>query len=352
VLNYGQGISCSNCKINNLTCSNVSTTPLFLQMQSGNSEGGAVIAIVVVLLFVFILTGGIIAYVILRRRKKRSIDSLQPSLTIAMDNIQSEDDFKSLQQAEIPFNELVFKEKLGAGAFGVVFKGEFRMIDVAIKQLKEGAINMKQLHEFRLEMKILKELRPHQNIITFLGVCTDEKQLCMVTAYCANGSLDKYLRNNEISKEQQLKWIKGIALGMFHLTKEGTVHRDLAARNVLLDEGLIPKISDFGLSRYTFGNSEEAQTTKSEVGPLKWMAPESLKLKQYSEKSDVWSFGVTCWEIINQQEPYPNQDPYLVSVQVLTEKKFPSLPPKSEYPSIHKLMASCFNYLPDKKTNI
>ena len=73
----------------------------------------------------------------------------------------------------------------------------------------------------------------------------------------------------------------------------------LACRNILLDENLRPKISDFGLSRFV--EDETGGTTKTEVGPLMWMSPEQLSKKVYSEKSDVWSFGVTCWEIINQQ---------------------------------------------------
>lgn len=100
---------------------------------------------------------------------------------------------------------------------------------------------------------------------------------------------------------------------MHHLSKEGICHRDLASRNVLLDENFKPKISDFGLSRFVHTGS--SSTTKfvlfclrpltdlllrSEVGPLKWMAPESLRDRLYSEKSDVWMFGVVCFEIMNR----------------------------------------------------
>merc|ERR1712146_108664 len=84
--------------------------------------------------------------------------------------------------------------------------------------------------------------------------------------------------------------------GMSHLHTEGIIHRDLATRNILLSEGLTPKISDFGLSR--FGAPDDDNQTKSDVGPLKWMAPEAIKARVYGKKTDVWSYGVTVWEIV------------------------------------------------------
>ncbi len=74
------------------------------------------------------------------------------------------------------------------------------------------------------------------------------------------------------------QFINGIALGMFHLTKEGFVHRDLSARNVLLDKKLQPKISDFGFARFI--GDDTAMNTKSDFGPVKWMAPETINAKQ------------------------------------------------------------------------
>jgi fibroblast growth factor receptor 1 len=71
---------------------------------------------------------------------------------------------------------------------------------------------------------------------------------------------------------------------MEFLASQGIIHRDLAARNVLLDKNLIAKISDFGLSR--LGNGSNVVYSKSDIGPLKWMSPEAVQKKKYSEKSD------------------------------------------------------------------
>ena len=82
--------------------------------------------------------------------------------------------------------------------------------------------------------------------------------------------------DEKISNDDKVGFCKGIASGMGHLHAENIIHRDLAARNILLDAGKKnPKVSDFGLSRRCFGEVENQ--TKSDVGPLKWMAPEAIK---------------------------------------------------------------------------
>jgi len=141
--------------------------------------------------------------------------------------------------------------------------------------------------------------------------------------------------------------MRGISSGMLHLHKEGIIHRDLAARNVLLDKDYEPIIADFGLSRVVSGASTTAMT-KSDVGPIKWMPPESLVNKTYSIKSDVWAFGVTCWEILARSEPYPDLEPLEVAFKVVQEGMrltIPSICP----PEVAVIIKSCWAHNRDDR---
>ncbi|XP_078573761.1 tyrosine-protein kinase receptor Tie-1-like [Branchiostoma floridae x Branchiostoma japonicum] len=104
--------------------------------------------------------------------------------------------------------------------------------------------------------------------------------------------------------EQLIRFGIDVANGMSHLAAMECVHRDLAARNVLLGENLVAKVSDFGLSRDIYENSEYVKSTKSKL-PLRWMAYESLFYNVYTSQSDAWSFGVLLWEIMTMGKlPY------------------------------------------------
>jgi len=161
-----------------------------------------------------------------------------------------------------------------------------------------------------------------------------------------NGSLRQYLDTEaNISNDRKINIISGIAKGMFHIHKEGIVHRDLAARNILLGPSFEPKITDFGMSRVLIESDVNQQQTNSNVGPLKWMAPESISSRAYSQKSDVWSFGVVMWEIVEQDQPYGSMDPLHCAFHVATKQLSLVIPTK--IPQIVDLMKNCLKFDPE-----
>jgi len=248
-----------------------------------------------------------------------------------------------LQPFEIPIHELTFDREVGRGAYGVVYLGTWRDSEVAIKKLQlenaSGATFDKELRAFQDEAQVMKGLRPHANVILLLGI-TPPPELCIVAEYCENGSLYALLHSDAIVDDnQKIKFCKGIASGMSHLHTEGIIHRDLATRNILLSEGNTPKISDFGLSR--FGNADDDNQTKSDVGPLKWMAPEAIKARVYGKKTDVWSYGVTVWEIVARDDPFRGTDPLTVATQVCYDGlRLPMVP--GTPPILVELMSAVF----------
>jgi len=255
-----------------------------------------------------------------------------------------EDDTKYL----LDFGELEMDKELGRGAFGVVFKGTWRGSPVAIKQLlNQEFLGEKELEEFQREAKLMKSLRPHVNIVTFLGITSAPNPLCIVTEFMGLGSLQSFLQKQQTLSTEQLKTIiTGIAAGICHLHREGIVHRDLAARNVLMSTGFQVKVSDFGMSRIT---SSGAGKTKTETGPLKWMAPECLKHRIYSNKSDAWAFGITIWETVCLgAEPYPGLMPVEAAVSV-ADGVLKSDMPKNCPALLEYVMQECWKTKPEDR---
>ncbi|KAL6050509.1 Tyrosine kinase, catalytic domain [Balamuthia mandrillaris] len=277
----------------------------------------------------------------------------------------------------IRFKDLEFGEQIGQGSFGVVYRGTWRLTDVAIKMLNN--LTEEQLKEFRQEVELMQNLRPHSNVVLLLGVCLEEDHpLCIITELMPKGSLLRFLQSEEgkqLGEKQMVSIVRGIAAGMQHLHEEKIIHCDLSARNVLLTETLEGKVADFGMSRVL--NAEEDQhKTVSNMGPIRWMvrsfvssflpfvmlirlfifilfsssqAPESLREQVYSTKSDVWAFGVLLWEMASQgQMPYSHLKVTQVSVQVAS-KGLCLQPPEGTPPIFAELMQQCFQQDPEDR---
>ena len=220
---------------------------------------------------------------------------------------------------EIDFAEIqLVQPPIGSGAFGVVSRGQWRGVDVAVKQVLAAEID---LDEFRREALTWQRLQHHPNIAHLIGVCTNRYPFCLVSEFYPRGSLfDILIKRREDVEWSRLVWVTmTAAAGILHLHKEDVVHRDISARNILVqvvDGRWIAKVADFGLSRVKSKVAVEHQT-KTAVGATKWLAPETLMEARYSEKSDVFSFGITMWEILYRAEPYDALTPAAVSMQVV-----------------------------------
>ena len=141
-----------------------------------------------------------------------------------------------------------------------------------------------------------------------------------------------------------MRVLRDAASGVLHLHKENIVHRDIAARNFLLDRHYNVFVTDFGLARIKLAAYAH---TKSSLGPVRHMAPESFK-KRYSDKSDSFSFGTFIWECTHRDEPFKGLDAFEVAtgvvdgslrLEIVTQKIHPQLMIDNVLP---KLMIDCW----------
>jgi serine/threonine protein kinase len=242
----------------------------------------------------------------------------------------------------VPYSELIFLQEIGAGGFSRVHIGEWQRTTVALK------VSTSSTSEFYREATLMVNMRPHPNVVQILGLSTDGPFPALILEYCSGGSLDKLLKDKEkeVTDAYRLRIISGVSKGMYHLHKANIVHRDLAARNILLSGDGEPKVSDFGLSRPL--SETLVGTTKSNIGPIRWMAPESLSFNEYSKASDIWSFGIVVWEIITRKEPHTDIDPIEVGVRIRDEHLVPPIPEDCD-PMWRDLMLKCWNTDPEQR---
>ncbi|KAL5772596.1 hypothetical protein ACOSQ2_012520 [Xanthoceras sorbifolium] len=196
-----------------------------------------------------------------------------------------------------------FTNKLGQGGFGPVYKGILEDgQEIAVKRLSKAS--GQGLQEFMNEVMVISKLQ-HRNLVRLFGCCVEGEEKMLIYEYMPNKSLDASLF--DIDKRKLLDWrkrfniIEGISRGLLYLHRDSRlriIHRDLKASNILLDEELIPKISDFGMARIFGGDQDQARTMRV-VGTYGYMSPEYAMKGQFSEKSDVFSFGVLLLEIIS-----------------------------------------------------
>ena len=182
-----------------------------------------------------------------------------------------------------------FKEELGRGAFGVVYKGIIRAsgssILVAVKKLDRIANNGDK--EFETVVNVIGKTH-HKNLVQLVGFCKENDQRLLVYEYMSNGSLADYLFGDQRPGwVARIKIAQGIARGLVYLHEECTtqiIHCDIKPQNILIDEHHNARISDFGMAKLLALNQTHTNT--------------AIRNKPVTTKVDVYSFGVLLLEII------------------------------------------------------
>jgi len=150
-----------------------------------------------------------------------------------------------------------------------------------------------------------------------MGACVKRPDLFLVTEYLVNGSIRELLDNKELLVEPEhiRRFCIDSCKGMAYLHSRKVIHRDLKTHNLLIDEYWNVKVADFGLSRFMI----DLDTTMTACGTPSWAAPEVLRKQHYSQKADIYSFGICLWEMVTRLRPYANLTPYQVILSVATK---------------------------------
>lgn len=238
--------------------------------------------------------------------------------------------------------------QIGSGGFGVVFKAKFRGETVAIKKIHAHALsNANSIAEFQSEVAVLCTLK-HPHILRFVGACTRPPNLMIITEFMARGTLFDLLHQSQerVTWPMRKKFALDTCKGMRYLHDSKLLHRDLKSSNLMLDKDYNCKVGDFGLTRISRGAAAVQMT--GQCGTFQYMAVEVLANKPYSEKADVFSFGILLWEMVARKLPYFGMQPMQVGIAVLQQGMRPPIPPKCPLP-LAKLMRACWDNDPRRR---
>ncbi|XP_071740707.1 receptor-like protein kinase FERONIA [Rutidosis leptorrhynchoides] len=261
---------------------------------------------------------------------KLQYSSIQGSLTSS---------YKSFTLEEIKRATNGFSDQniLGEGAFGKVFRGNISGTTydglVAVKRLnecsKQGQV------EFQKEIELLSACN-HPNIISLIGCCNEGSEKIIVYDFMKKGSLYDcvYIHKEQaprLSVEQRLEICIGVAKGISYLhygSQNNIIHSDLKTDNILLDADLVPKISDFGLSRTRVaGPSSSDVVTNTTKGTEGYIAPECYEPNyKVSRKADVYAFGVVLLEVLCERPPWERL--LMLALPYIWRREFPKIAPE------------------------
>lgn len=239
-------------------------------------------------------------------------------------------------------------KRLGDGASGVTYLGEFETQKVAVKAYSASILN-NDINSVKNEMNIMSKMR-HKNIVQFKGLCLrkDRPAAALVTKFAERGELGHALYSSRLVRRKgdvlRFKIVIGLAEGLKYLHSYHVIHRDIKPANILLDDNYEPMLTDFGFSRFIDADSTDKMT--GETGSYRYMAPEVTRHSHYTEKADTYSFGLICNEIFTDERPFEYQIAAVVALDVVKKNLRPSQK-KVKNERLKIIIGRCWDANPD-----
>ncbi len=264
-------------------------------------------------------------------------------------------------------------KNLGMGQFGLVHLGETvglsekdlkigssndrtKTLEVAVKVLRPNPPHGEKV-AFEREVKYMSHFK-HENVVRLLAVCWEGQQFILME-YMRHGDLQNFLQqydligdtdHNAIPHLKLVQMTTQIASAMMYLASCKFIHRDLATRNCLVGDNFVVKVADFGLSRNLY-DSCYYRFQGSAMLPIRWMANECF-YGRFSEKTDVYAFGVTMWEIFTlcKEKPYSHKSDQQLVVEILRNTRTILEKPKYCDQQVYRVMEQCM--IPEAETRL
>ncbi|KAG6548425.1 hypothetical protein Mapa_009912 [Marchantia paleacea] len=307
-----------------------------------------------------------IVFVFLWRVWKRMNDLRQIQEALAKDDVRPP--FFKYEELKTATGDFSQQNELGKGAFGAVYKA--KLADGSIVAVKRLFPTEQNVADFLKEMVLITGIK-HRHLVQLKGCCVRDKQRMLVYEYAENKNLAEALWGKDkpfvLTWTQRVNIAVGIARGLSYLHEElqpKIIHRDIKPQNILLDKDLNAKIADFGLARPV--NEDATQMATHIGGTLGYFSPEYATLGMFTEKLDVYSYGVLLLEIVSGRRcinfSLPEDDVSLRTVAFrlymedkllsVAEKGLLAQSPGNDIMSVLKTALACVQEDPNKRPSM
>jgi eukaryotic-like serine/threonine-protein kinase len=239
---------------------------------------------------------------------------------------------------------------LGTGGMGKVYKVRNVLSDriEAMKVLLPNLADQKELADrFLREIKVLASLN-HPNIAVLRTALMIENQLVMIMEYVEGTTLAARLDQEAISWRDALNYIDQVLAALSYAHKQNVIHRDIKPANMMLTPGGVIKLMDFGIARP--GNDPGLTVTGTTVGSLAYMSPEQVNCEPVDARSDLYSVGVSLYEMVTGQRPFKGDSNFSIMQAQLQQTPRPPIEVKADLPeSLNQIILMAMSKEPARR---